>query len=224
VVAAENATARRLLESGVPGLPAYHFQGDYVTFAVAAARGKRLNLWRRATTTDIERIVALYNAQAALFQCSPVLTEDLVRRIGVEQFFLYENHGVAALWDQRAFKQIVARRYRRPLATLRPFYNLYASLAGQIPLPREGDALDQTFIAFLALDDSVQPNASVILRDLLSHCKTPVASIGLHAKHSLVPIIEKMKPISYPARVYAVCFEGGPPPNGRPVQPEAALL
>ena len=168
--------------------------------------------------------MAFYNDHAARFQCSPVLTEDVVRRIGVEQFFLYEDRGVAALWDQRAFKQIVARRYRAPLGTLRPLYNLYASLLRQIPLPREGGALDQTSIAFLALNDEEQPNAGVLLRDLLSHCKTRAASIGLHANHPLVRVIKKMKPLQYPARVYAVCFEGAPPPNGRPVQPEAALL
>ena len=224
VVAAENKTARRLLESGVAGLPRYHFQGDYVTFAVATSRGRRKNLWRKATADDIAHIVAFYNDYAARFQCSPVLTEDVVRRIGVEQFFLYENRGIAALWDQRSFKQIVARRYRAPLGVLRPAYNVYAALLRQIPLPREGGALDQTSIAFLALNDEEQANAGALLQDLLSHCKTRAASIGLHATHPLVPVIKKMKPLQYPARVYAVCFEGGPPPNGRPVQPEAALL
>jgi hypothetical protein len=224
VVAAENAIARRLLESGVSGLPAYHFQGDYVTYAIATARGRRRNLWRRAGPDDIAHIVAFYNAQAARFQCSPVLSSDLVRRIGVEQFFLYEDRAVTALWDQRAFKQIVARRYRRPLGGLLRFYNLYAKLFRRIPLPREGGALNQTFIAFLALDDSVQSNAGVLLRDLLSYCETPAVSIGLHAKHPLAEVIERLKPLPYPARVYAVSFDGAPPPNGRPAQPEAALL
>jgi hypothetical protein len=224
VVASENTTARRLLESGVAGLPAYHFQGDYITFAVATSQGKRRNLWRRATDADVAQIVTLYNARAAQFQCSPVLTEDLVKRIGVLHFFLYEDRGVAALWDQRAFKQIVARRYRRPLSGLRRLYNLYASLSRRIPLPREGGALDQTSIAFLSLDDSLASNAGVLLRDLLSHCATTAASVGLHAKHPLVTALTSMKPIKYPARVYAVSFDGLPPPNGRPVQPEAALL
>lgn len=224
VVATENTAARRLLESGVPGLPAYYFQGDYVTFAVATARGRRRNLWRRAAHADIPHIVAFYNAKAAQFQCSPVLTEHLVRRIGIEHFFIYDERGVAALWDQRAFKQIVARRYRTPLRSLRPVYNLYAALLRRIPLPPEGAALDQTFIAFLALDDAAEARATELLLDLLSHCKTPAASIGLHARNALVPVIKKMKPLSYPARVYAVCFEGKPPHNGRPVQPEAALL
>lgn len=224
VVAAGNTTARRLLEAGVRGLPAYHSQGEYVTFAFATVRGRRRNLWRRATADDIPHVVALYNAQASRFQCSPVLNEDRVRRIGVEHFFLYEDRGVAALWDQRAFKQIVARGYRRALAALLPVYNLHAKLFRRIPLPPEGGALDQTFIAFLALGDSVQSNTDVLLRDLLSHCQTPAVSVGVHARHPLVDVIGRLKPLRYPARVYAVTFEGAPPPNGRPAQPEAALL
>jgi len=224
VVAAENTTARRLLESGVPGLPAYHFQGDYVTFAVATARGRRRNLWRRAAASDVAHVVTFYNAQAGRFQYAPVLSEDLVHRIGIANFFLYEDRGVAALWDQRAFKQIVARRYRRSLRALLPFYNFYAKLSRRIPLPREGRALDQTFIAFLALSDPVQANIDGLLLDLLSNCTTPAASIGLHARHPLVEVIKKLKPLFYPARVYAVTFEDAPLPNGRPAQPEAALL
>jgi hypothetical protein len=224
VVASENTTARRLLESGVSGLPAYHFQGDYITFAVATSQGKRRNLWRRATESDIAQIVTLYNARSSRFQFTPVLTENLVRQIGVAKFLLYDDRGVAALWDQRAFKQIVARRYRRPLRGLRPLYNLFASLSRRIPLPPEGGALDQTSIAFLSLDDESSSNGSALLCDLLSHCGTRAASVGLHARHQLIPAITAMKPIKYPARVYAVSFDGLVPPNGRPVQPEAALL
>ncbi len=223
VVASENTTARRLLESGLLGLPTYHLQGEFVTFAVATARGRRRNLWRRAVSDDVAHIVAFHNELASRFQCSPVLSEGLVRRIGVDQFLLCEG-GVAALWDQRAFKQIVARRYRQPLRGLLRLYNLYARLFRRIPLPREGGALDQTFIAFLALDDASQSNARALLEDLLSQCETAVASIGLHARHPLVEVVESLRPLPYPARVYAVTFEGAPPPNDRPMQPEAALL
>lgn len=227
VVGAENAVARRLLEAGVPGLPTYHLQGEYTTFALPTARGRRRGLWRQATDADVLQLVTFHNAQAASFQCSPVLSEDLVRRIGIEHFFVCDGRvtptcGVAALWDQRAFKQIVARRYRRPLGSLLRWYNAYAKLFRRIPLPREGGALDQTFIAFLALGDSA--DAEVLMQDLLSHCATPVASVGLHATHPLREVISRFKPIVWPARIYAVSFDGTPPPNGRPAQPEAALL
>jgi hypothetical protein len=215
IIATENTAARRLLEAGIPGLPAYHPLGDYVTFAIPTVRGKRRGIWRRAD--DVAQVVAVHNEQASRFQCSPVLDEELVRRIGIENFYVCDA-GVAALWDQRAFKQIVARRYRRP--SLIPLYNAYAKLFRRIPLPRQGGALDQTFVAYLALTEFSEE----IVQDLLSHCTTPVASVGLHAAHPLIPILERFKPISYPARVYAVTFNGQPPRSERPVQPEAALL
>ena len=240
VVAAENVAARRLLEAGITGLPAYYPQGDYVTFALPVSRGKRLGLWRRAE--DAARVVSFYNEYAARFQYAPVLNEELVHALD-----FYECDGaVAALWDQRAFKQIVARRYRQPVASLRPVYNAYARLLRRIPLPREGQSLDQTFIAFLAMRDGV--DGYTLLRDLLSHCRTPVASLGVQASHPLIPAIRRFAPMSYPARIYEVSFGvrrlaaamdcgGSPPPDRagklaqsraaascRTPQPEAALL
>ncbi|HEV2722803.1 MAG TPA: hypothetical protein VG323_22450 [Thermoanaerobaculia bacterium] len=208
-IGADNDNARRLLEAGLRGLPQYHFRGEYITFALPASRGRRRNLWRHGAD------VALHNALAARFQCSPVLDDDLVGRGG--DFFVCDG-GVAALWDQRAFKRVVARRYRLP--SLIPFYNAYARIARRIPLPREGGALDHAFIAFFAMES---PSVEAI-EDLLSHCTTPVATIGMHAENPLREIVQRFKPMSARSRVYAVSFDGTIPPNGRPAQPEAALL
>jgi hypothetical protein len=229
VVTAQNDAARRLLEAGVAGLPPYHFQGDYITYVLPTARGKLSTLWRQAAPADVPRIVDFHNTQAAAVQYSPVLDELAIRRIGHQQFFVHEYRGalagVAALWDQRAFKQIVARRYRGAIRSLVPAYNVYAKLFGRLPLPAEGNPLQQTFIAFLALGDSIGTNAYALLQDLLARCWTPAASVGLHAGHPLARTVEQFKPICYPAKVYAVSFDSARPAmDVRPVQPEAALL
>jgi len=208
-IGSENVVARRLLEAGVRGLPAYHFRGEYETFALPTARRRRRGIWRRGVD------VTLHNEIASRFQCSPVLSDDIVQ--GVGNFFVCDG-GVAALWDQRAFKQIVARRYRHP--ALIPAYNAYARLFRRVPLPREGGALEQTFIAFFAMES---PTFAAI-EDLLSHCETPVATIGMHAENPLREIVQRFKPMSTRSRVYGVSFDGTIPPNGRPAQPEAALL
>ena len=233
-IGSDNVVARRLLEAGVPGLPAYHFRGEYETFALPASRGRRRGIWRRfegmgqaeacphrgrlarARCGDrLQPVLALHNSLAARFQCSPVLDDDLVLRVG--NFFVCDG-GVAALWDQRAFKRIVARRYRWP-SLITP-YNAWAKVFRRIPLPREGGALDHTFIAFFAMES---PSVEAI-EDLLSHCQTPVATIGLHAENPLCEIVRRFKPMSTRSRVYGVSFDGSVPPNGRPAQPEAALL
>jgi hypothetical protein len=208
-IGSDNTAARRLLEAGVRGLPRYHFRGEYVTYALPVSRGRRRRIWRRGAN------VALHNALASRFQCSPVLDEDIVDAVG--NFFVCDG-GVAALWDQRAFKRIVARRYRTP--SLIPIYNAFAKLFRRVPLPREGHALDHTFIAYFAMES---PSVEAI-EDLLSHCTTKAATIGMHAENPLRAVVERFHPMSMRSRVYAVSFDGTTPPNGRPCQPEAALL
>jgi len=228
VVAQENYVARRLLEAGVRGLPTYHPLGEYVTFALPSSRGRRAGLWRRATGADVADMVEFHAARAASFDLASVLDDELIAVVGIERFLLLEHRGeicgVAALWDQRAFKQIVARSYRRPIAALVPAYNAFARLARRIPLPRPGEALDQTFVAFLAVAEPGPFAPRLVLQDLLSRCETPVASLGLHAGHWLVPEARRLKALCYPATVYAVSFAGAAPRCAGPVQPEAALL
>src|SRR5207237_9554072 len=119
-------------EAGTPGLQASHAMGEYRTFPISTGRGKRGGSWRRASDAAAAEIVAFHNARAARYQFSPVLTEGFVRALTPalsrnageggrrpgEGFFVYQSggalHGVAALWDPRAFKQVVARRCRPP--------------------------------------------------------------------------------------------------------------
>lgn len=228
VVSAENDNARRLLEAGVRGLPAYHALGDYLTLALPTARAQRNGAWRSARADETAALVAFHNAQAARLQLSPVLDAALVARIGLEHFRVHERGGalagVVALWDQRAFKQIVARRYRAPLGSLIPLYNLAARLTRRIPLPRTGGALAQCHLAFLALDATAARDGLALVRDLLAHCTTPVAALGLHAGHALIGQLAPLRPLRYPARVYAVADGAAPTLDARPVQPEVALL
>jgi hypothetical protein len=228
VVARENLAARRLLESGVRGLPTYHALGEYVTLALPASRGAREGLWRRADESRVDDVAAFHNAHASGFELAPVLDGTLIRRIGLDRFYILERdrgiQGVAALWDQGSFKQIVALRYRRPIGRLLPAYNLYAKLFRRVPLPREGRPLRHTFIAFLALADSGRSDARRVLRDLLSHCATPVATLGVHVDNPWLEALGAFKPVRYPARVYGVTFQGRPRVSARPVQPEAAFL
>ena len=227
-VAEDNRAARRLLESGVAGLPAYVPLGGYVTLGLPQARARRAGLWRGAKEADLETLVQFHNAHAARFQLSPVLDAPAVRRIGLECFFVHEREGatagVAALWDQRAFKQVVARRYRAPIGALVPAYNAFARMFRRMPLPREGRALEQTSVAFLALSDEAAAGGGALVRDLLSHCRTPVASLGLHAAHPLLGELKALGAISYRARLYAVSFHDRAALAALPVQPEAALL
>lgn len=239
VVSADNHAARRLLEAGLRGLPRYHPLGDYLTLALPAARGRRAgpggqSLWRPAEPRDVPALLACHNAQAARRQCAPVLDAETVARIGLARWRVHERAGriagMAALWDQRPFRQVLARRYRPPLGALIPAWNLWARLARRVPLPRAGEALAQSYLAYLALTpdspSAAQPDAATLLADLLTHCPTPVAALGLPAGHALLAALAPLKPLRYPARLYAVSWDATPPAlqAGLPIHPEVALL
>jgi hypothetical protein len=228
VISADNVPARRLLESGVRGLPTYHPLGDYVSCALATARGRAHGLWRRCEVADVDRLVDFHSRNSARVDLSPVLTGADVRRIGLESFLIHESGSqiaaVAALWDQQAFKQIIAARYRPPVSRLIPFYNCYARVARRIPLPAAGNALEQTFIAFFAMDSTAEGNTSALIEDLLFRCRTPVASIGLASTSPLTAVLNRFRPLRYPARIYALSFDSPRPNLDFPVQPEVALL
>src|SRR5262249_1905885 len=228
VVASENDAARRLLEAGVRGLPRYRACGDYVMFGLPTARGRATGLWRNAIASDLQGLIEFHNARARALQFSPVLTEGAVKHIGLDRFVVHERDGaiagVAALWNQQPFKQVVARRYRSPIGALVPAYNAYARIFRRIPLPLEGHALEMTFIAFLALDGDALSHGDVLVRDLLARCTTPAATLGLHAANPLAKILAPLRPMRYPSRVYTVSFDDVAALDQRPAQPEAALL
>jgi hypothetical protein len=162
---------------------------------------------------------------------TPVLDEHRLRRIGTDGLWVCTDGdafvGMAVLWNQSAFKQVVARRYRGALRWLRPAYNGYARLARRVVLPAQGDVLGQSFISFLTLAPQAVTDRSTardLLADLLSKCPTPVAALGLHDEHPLLPALFSFKPMRYVAQVYAVEFDEATKLDDRPVQPEAALL
>jgi len=68
------------------------------------------------------------------------------------------------------------------------------------------------------------PQARSLLQDLLARCRTPVASLGVHADHPLLPVLSRFAPTRYPANVYGVSYAVKPQLHGRTIQPEVALL
>jgi len=231
VIAEGNTRARRVLEAGLRGMPTYRPLGAMTTYAMATARGCRQGLWRQAQPQDVHAMLEFHAAQASRYQLAPVLTAACVERIGLDCFWLHQDQAqivaMAAWWDQSHFKQVVAQRYHRSLQWALPLYNRFARLTRRVHLPQPGQALPQSFMTFLVFHPSVLAQVDQTLRlmtDLLSHCPTPVAAIGLSDGHPLTPIVTTFKPLTYRALVYAVEFDAAAELDDRLVQPEVALL
>ncbi|MDR2187830.1 MAG: hypothetical protein LBE62_07215 [Azonexus sp.] len=238
-VASDNQQARRLLEAGLGSLPRYVSQGEMVTLLLPARRGRSHGLLRQARREDVPAICELHRRHAQGWQFAPCLDEAWLRGLtpahglALENFWLHEQDGeprfCAALWDQRHCKQTVARGYHGVLRWLRPGYNLWARMARRVPLPLVGERMEHVFIAFAAFADDA-PLMLRCLEELLAHVAPMRASsavLGLSARHPLLRLAQRrFRPLHYRTCIETVTWPNQDEPvlDGRPVQPEVALL
>ena len=227
-IAAGNLPARRLLEANLHGMPRYTPIGELVTLALPRDRGRRLGRWRAAQAAELDDLCATHNTHARRYQLAPTLGREQALATGARFFVAPDGGdfgGTMALWNQQAYKQAVARAYRRPLALALPLYNAWARLSRRVPLPRLGRPLDQSYMAFFANASTEAGEVVPLVRDALAHCATEVMTLGLGATHPALPALcRAFKPLTYRSIVYAVSFAEAPEFDARPVQPEVAIL
>ncbi|MCP4697182.1 MAG: hypothetical protein GY862_10075 [Gammaproteobacteria bacterium] len=238
-IAKENIVARRLLESGLKGMPLYQQRGEMTTMALSSRAGKRQGLLQQAQAENIPALAEFYNNRSRQYQYSPVLTETWLRNLSgrnglkLSDFWLLKDgnaiRACLALWDQRGFKQTVVRGYRFPLTVLRGPYNLLAWLSGRVMLPAAGERINYIFISFLAMDEQTQPIAKDIISAALYSIKIRDAKIGMLGLSSDNPVLEKLS--GFPHETYHTCIDSvdwpghkAPTPDPRLVQPEIAIL
>lgn len=227
-ISSDNLIARRLLEARVVGKPDYYPLGEMVTLAIPVTQGKSMkDGWRQLVEQDVPALLQFHHQHAMQFQFAPVLTEALVRHIGISNFYGYwqgQLEACVAVWDQSAYKQVVVRAYHHTMALLRNPYNIYAKLTKRIPLPPIDKELSQCYLAFLALSPNTMSKANELVRDILRYCRTEAAILGLHTMHPLLKGIGSLHPFEYRTQIYAVGRNDKPKLNHHPVQPEVAWL
>ena len=174
----DNHAARRLL-CGLRSCSAPRFfrAGGLVTMALPRARGPRFRVStgievRRGSVELLPDIVSCLDRNGRRYQFTPRWTiEDLLsakRTPGLEpgDFLVAiaggRVAGCAAIWDQRAFKQVVVRGYSRRLATWRRLVNLAGPWVGVPALPAVGRPLEFVYLSHVAVDDD-QPDVAAAL-------------------------------------------------------------
>ncbi|AWH87837.1 N-acetyltransferase [Limnobaculum parvum] len=225
-IASDNTTARKLLEKENSGLPRYHFLGELNTLAISTRRGRNLGLWQNITSDQYPEVVAFYHRQAIRYQLSPQLSVEWLINSGLPVWGYRMNgelQACAVLWNQQAFKQVIALHYHSIWRTIRPVYNGYASLMKRIVLPPEQQALDQSFFAFFAIAD--QQNMLALIDDALSRCTTRVLTFGLASSHPMLnAVIKRFHPFSYRTCLYGVDLVASPLWHQQAIGPEVAIL
>jgi len=222
-IASDNTRARRVLESGVRGLPRYEFLGELITLLIPVPRGARASAFRTvaATADRLPELLEMLNQQARRCQLAAVWTEPMLRALAhhglpLESFRLvFDGDRIVAcgaLWDQRSFRQTVVRRYARPLALVRPFLNFAAFFFGTPRLPPAGTSLAQAFLSPLALAEGCED----LLPEMLPSFFPVAAGLALEFVTLALPsgdprlprLQRRYRPRLWPCRLYRVLWDG----------------
>ena len=242
-IASENSAALRLLNANLNGMPIYTPQGQYLTLAIAISQTPHSNsavAMHPACKADVPELVDFHNRQASRWQFAPALSQqwllslDPRKGLAIEDFLLLRRHGeicaCLAVWDQRAMKQTVARGYRFPINLLRRPHNLLARISRRIELPAVGRQLEQAYLAFAAFGRLSETETMACIchgLELAKNKNAKAAVIGLSTRNPLTEKLQRhFKAVSYRSEIETVSWPQNhlPSIDGRPVQPEVALL
>ncbi|HKB08964.1 MAG TPA: hypothetical protein VKF61_11845 [Candidatus Polarisedimenticolia bacterium] len=244
-IVADNRAARRLLLTGVPGLPTYRPLETFVTLLVPAARrrpGRPGLTIERGSTALLPEIAACLDRNRRRLQFAPrwpsagpgaqvpepgPRSEDFLLAVGRTGVV-----GCVALWDQSAFKQVVVRGYGKRLARLRPWLNRVSGVLGLPRLPDPGQRLSHAFLSHLAVDDdSVAIFAALIdaARDRARSLEHEGLVLGLASRNPFLrEMRRRFRARRYVSLLCAVHGEDGRRAvealDDRIPHPEAALL
>ncbi len=196
-ITADNASARRLLTRGLPGLPTYGSLSPFVTLALRP----KVNRRARSTVTtlgadEVGELAAFLTATMAHRPFALVWRAERIARL-LETGTTFDDVlvlrsggrivGSVIVWDQRARRQTRLVRWSRALALARPVLNIAAPLLDLVPIPREGVVLNQAMLGAFALADEADADGfETLLSAALDRAKArghDIAVLGLPSGH-----------------------------------------
>ncbi len=236
-IALDNARALRLLSRAARGLPRYALAGELVTVLLPTRRFR--GGFRRGIAGAAGPTLELLNAANPAFQFAPAWTTDDLNRL--PDFGLMplpwpvlgsrdRPAATAAVWDQRAFKQVIVAGYSARLRRVRWLYNAAARMFRGTLLPPVNSVLKQAFVSHLVAPTDRPDLVRRLLWILAPAARLAgidVLTLSFDARDPrLAPLVARYRPRLYRTQLFTVTWPGDPdvPPDGRLVYPEAALL
>lgn len=226
-IIADNEPARRVLNAGLAGLPAYQPLEPFITLMLPLWRPRTPNpssqcAIERGSVERIDDIAACLERNRSRFQFAPRWTASELlcparsRGLAPGDFLIAVRRGTVigclALWNQSHFKQIVVHGYGAAIARWRPVAALAANLLGSPRLPSPGQAIPHVYLSHVAVDD----DSVEVFRALLAHACRDACDmghacllIGFAERHPFVDIVRSSyRTWTYASIIYAVCWEG----------------
>jgi hypothetical protein len=167
VILNENTASLNSVASGRAGLPTYYPCGDIETCLIFAAPARRYEdiSVRPAEPADVPAMQRFYDLQAPLRQFYPrycfadmLAGRPYYRDLDIHDYWLAfrgdELIGMAALWDQKGFKQTRVLSYPAGLSWLRHAWNLWAKWFGGVQLPPAGGTINYLMLHSVLVRDN----------------------------------------------------------------------
>jgi len=228
-VIADDTPARRLLTSGLPGMPHAHEYARMFTYVVSPRHikpekplpnGIRLE---RGSSAHVPEIIDCLqrNGQGRQFcpswTSASLFSPSQTPNLHPEDFLLAVrgSHvlGCLALWDQTPFKQTVVRGYQGDMARWRSLINVLARFVDVPHLPPVGTSLSYCFASHLAIDNDDPRIFQSLLRAAYNETLRRGCDyfmIGLAELNPLRAILTKSYlHITYPSQIYLMAWDDG---------------
>lgn len=245
-VLSDNALYIEAMERGLRNMPRYRRVGQLMTIVIPT-----VSRWPVPSNGgDMEDIPPQSTAelsdflieQQRRFDFSSVWSEPALERLfekgnlEMDDFVSIGQSGkrraVAAIWDQRPFKQIQFHRYPTPLKYTRPLVNLFLQAAGRVPFPRLHHPIPFAFLSHIAVaDDDLAVFTSLLRRaKILAKQKgLKYLVFGIPQDHPFVELFRGTPRVyTMQSNLYLVTEHQEPlPEQARPrriIYPEVALL
>ncbi|MBQ6471353.1 MAG: hypothetical protein IJJ33_05175 [Victivallales bacterium] len=157
-----------------------------------------------ARMDELDDIVAFIDSNSRRRQFHPVYTRDFFLGLNgfhIEDFTVARREGrlvgVAALWDQTGFKQLLVNRYNGKMRVMKKIFGGF--------LPDEGEVIPNACLSFVAIQD----DSADILQAILSHIYNDVRKSGLryfmlclHESAPLNAAVRLFPRLTYKSRLY----------------------
>ena len=221
-ILSDNHRARRVLEGGLPGAPAYHLLADYRTCvlarrSVASWRAPDGVSVRRCPAEAVDELKRMLLMQPCAYAPMPQADRSWITAWRGSQLV-----GATLLREGPDLHRVLVHGYAPWLAVLRPLINIPLRWSGRPAFPCAGQPLELGFLSHLTLLEARSDVLRALLIGTARLAQAGLLVLGCGDAHPLSSLQRQVPGWHLASRIYTVGPR--PLPETDVVSPEAAWL